>query len=176
MRRRHLLASPALALGLTVAPSLAAPAAAAPPVPVAGNYTTVLTSGTPAEGQGNAQFFKFSNAVAISGGITASGTASYRCLLLAEKFLSCKGEQILDDVVQVAGVQGEGTLTNRVVFRVDLTTGQLSGTSVIRSGTGAWADIHGVIRSEAIFGQPGGTYTGQVVLPRWPRARWSDRT
>jgi hypothetical protein len=162
MRRRSAFLA-AIALGLLLTPQLTGSAAAAPPVETSGTYTSVLTGGTLPEGPGNAGFFEFSNAITLAGSYTATGSANYRCVQVGTEFFRCHGEQVVTGTA--TGIEGVGTLTSRARLFCDLTTAQCSGKAVSLSGTGAWSNVHAVTQIQGVLGEPGGTYSGKLVIP-----------
>lgn len=161
MKHRRSLHVPVVLIGVALG-SLAAPAAAAPPVQLEGTYQIVGGTERVDRQSGNVLHSEFTLFTMLSGDlVSAPGTpvaTTYDCVEVVGRSVTCRTEETFTGTI--AGI-GSGTTEARGRSRCDLTTGACSGSSSVRGVSGALADVRGTARFEGPILAPG-TYTARV--------------
>jgi hypothetical protein len=157
--RLRLLLIPLLAL---LALAGAGGAAAAPPAPASGTFVTTSATFNSARSAGGNTIFDLTATLTYTG--TFSGTSVLHGILI----FHADGSANFHDVEVFTGtVNGvPGTVTFNLSGTGNNATGTYEGRQVIIGGTGALADLHGVLRQVGTVPTaaqgPVGTYSGQI--------------
>lgn len=154
-----------LTVAATLAGSLGGAAWSAPPVELHAESQRVGQPVPLSEPRtaGKNLHVEFVENLTVTGDITATAVAQFKCVFVGSTSLVCHGEQVSTGTIR--GVKGVGTTTSKVHFKCSLTTGACTGSGTIIDGTGAAAGIRGHSTFEADVTTGRSDITQRLVLP-----------